>query len=286
MELITLAHDGPIPNDSFLDPLDHYLLRYSNNIPELVKQLQIVIPKRQDMDTYVKKSLMYYWPMFVEKTPVDINIVLNSKHPSAVFELAKYTDEELYELLQVPDKGYSTRLHFLISLFPKDTFNYYLLQSMFSRKPPTWKGVEVFNTYWTPEDCSKCQDCLFIYEDTLARDTTMDSAIVRNCPNALGIPTSQSFGQSWSDERFDYARQSIQQSINVIMSNSTGKVLVFPPRAFGYGTSQLVHKAPLIYQYLYQMLYRNFGLEDHNGFFKLGDSIPAYANPDLYSFQE
>lgn len=117
------------------------------------------------------------------------------------------------------------------------------------------KKVMVFNGYWSEQDVKNHPDWLFIYGDNDQHSGKGGQAVIRNMPNAMGIPTkknpSTALNSYYSDTEIDDNRRKISQAIsNIQDAMSKYSTLVLPKDGIGTGLSQLNSRAPLTFGYL------------------------------------
>lgn len=123
--------------------------------------------------------------------------------------------------------------------------------------PPPVQKVIVFNGFWTLDDVRKHPDWLFVYGDNDLHTGKGGQAIIRDEPNAMGIPTKKKpdddNGSFYSDSELDSNRKKISQAVSSIrdaMDGSIYSALVFPKDGLGTGRAQLNTKAPNTFGYL------------------------------------
>jgi len=101
----------------------------------------------------------------------------------------------------------------------------------------------------------KHKDKVFVFGDNLIRKGKGGQAIIRDEPNAIGIPTkklpSMSNDAFFSDKEFSKNKIAIDNAINKIPKN---KILVVPKDGLGTGRAKLKQKAPQTYFYLIEKL--------------------------------
>lgn len=127
--------------------------------------------------------------------------------------------------------------------------------------------VRVFQGHWDPKIVRHRKDCLFVFGDNEDQVGRGGQAVIRDEPNAIGIPTKlrpyMNEDAFYSDEDFDDNKSAIDESIaelhkKLSLKNETGKkysCLMFPHDGLGTGRSQLPKRAPRTYQYLLSRIY-------------------------------
>ena len=118
--------------------------------------------------------------------------------------------------------------------------------------------------YFTVEDCNTNPDKQYIFGDNLIFQGTAGQAIIRECKNAVGVPTKRL--PSMSNKAFFSDRPDEFKKVSTALNNLnilyiTGKTLVFPEDGLGTGRAMLKKKSPLIYKLIDDFLKTNFELE-------------------------
>ena len=115
--------------------------------------------------------------------------------------------------------------------------------------------IIIFDGFWTIDDVKRYPHALFVYGDNNVRKGLGGQAIIRNLPNAVGIPTkkypSNRPDAFYNDSDFENNKMRIDAAIKLIIELSHNyKYVVLPPNGFGTGLAQLPKKAPDTYSYL------------------------------------
>ena len=101
----------------------------------------------------------------------------------------------------------------------------------------------------------KNPDKVFIFGDNLKGYGKGGQAIIRDEPNAIGIPTkkapSMNPGSFFTDAEYAANKQAIDQAFTKI---PRGKTIVVPKDNIGTGKAQLKQKAPKTWLYLQEKL--------------------------------
>jgi hypothetical protein len=113
----------------------------------------------------------------------------------------------------------------------------------------------LYQKFWTVNDVRANKNHLFIYGDNDWHVGEKGQAIIRNEPNAMGIPTkkipSMSKGSFYMDDELDKNQDKIDNAINkIIIELSKYEAVVFPQDGLGTGLSKLDKCAPLTFKYL------------------------------------
>ena len=119
------------------------------------------------------------------------------------------------------------------------------------------KRVILYKKYWTPSDAKNNPDYLFIFGDNDVERGTGGQAIIRNEPNAFGIPTkklpSMSADSFYTDIEYDKNKKKINLAIYKILKEfmkTKYTTLVIPNDGVGTGLSKLPEKAPRTLKYI------------------------------------
>jgi hypothetical protein len=104
-------------------------------------------------------------------------------------------------------------------------------------------------------------DCVFIFGDNLLGIGQGGQAIIRNEPNAHGIPTKKAPSMSsksfFSDSEYDQNVDAINNAIENIPSGYD--CIVFPEDGLGTGLAELPVRAPKTFSYLVDTINKKFG---------------------------
>ncbi len=119
------------------------------------------------------------------------------------------------------------------------------------------KKVIRFKGWWKQSDLQANPKHLFIFGDNDIERGKGGQAIIRDEPNAFGIPTkklpSLRAGSFYTDEELEDNTRKIDNAIHKILHEFYTKeydTLVFPEDGLGTGYAQLQARAPKTYQYL------------------------------------
>ena len=119
------------------------------------------------------------------------------------------------------------------------------------------KKIIIYDTFWNIKDTRENPNYLFVFGDNDIKKGKKGQAVIRDEPNALGIPTKKfpSFNISsfYYDSEFEDNKKKIDLAINNIIKNFMKKKytrLVIPSNGFGTGLSKLNIKAPKTFKYL------------------------------------
>jgi len=117
--------------------------------------------------------------------------------------------------------------------------------------------VCIFDGFWTVEDVRDYPEYLFIFGDNDVNMGKKGQAIIRDEPNAAGIPTKKfpNFAQSsfYTDRDYEQNIIKIDKAIEKILlrvKNEGYKGIVLPKDGLGTGLSKLNVYAPKTFEYL------------------------------------
>ena len=116
--------------------------------------------------------------------------------------------------------------------------------------------------YYTRDLVTQKKSCLFIFGDNLQKFGRGGQAIIRDLPNAYGIPTkkypSQMENSFFSDDEYEVNISHIKQAIDT-MSLEKYTHVVFPEDGLGTGLAELPKRAPKTYAFLVNYINQKFG---------------------------
>lgn len=126
--------------------------------------------------------------------------------------------------------------------------------------------VCIFTRYWDINDCIQNKDSLFVFGDNDDEKGYAGQAVIRNCSNAIGIPTKKfpnnRLSSFYTDDEYDKNCKKIMNAIiKVIMTSVNYKEIVFPKNGFGVGLANLQEKAPETLKYLDNLIEECFGID-------------------------
>lgn len=119
----------------------------------------------------------------------------------------------------------------------------------------------IWPRHWTMSDCEANPTFLFIFGDNMLHHGNGGQAVIRDCPNAIGILTKKAptrgDGAYFSDKEVKYYKVLLDmnvQDIESVMSNFTN--IVLPKDGWGTGLAQLDTRAPLCFRHLQSVYIR------------------------------
>lgn len=125
--------------------------------------------------------------------------------------------------------------------------------------------IEIYSGNWNSKIVQKYPNKMFIFGDNNISEGEGGQAVIRNEPNAYGIPTKKypnfdprSF---YTDKEFEENKYHIDKAITKIMSKSKNyDVIVLPENGFGTGLARLESRAPKTFEYVKEVV-RNMAEE-------------------------
>ena len=98
--------------------------------------------------------------------------------------------------------------------------------------------ISIFTRFWTVNDCNKFKKSLFIFGDNDIKMGCGGQAIIRNCSNAIGIPTKKAPNNKvesfYIDAHYEENCKKIIKAVeNIIILSEQYEDLVFPMDGFG-----------------------------------------------------
>ena len=127
--------------------------------------------------------------------------------------------------------------------------------------------VRVFEGRWDVRKVRSRPNCLFVFGDNEDGVGRGGQAIIRDEPNAVGVPTKlrpyMNEDSFYSDEEIEDNKSAIDEAFNEIKmklerKNAKGKkynCLMFSENGLGTGRSQLPKRAPRTYEYLLSCIF-------------------------------
>jgi hypothetical protein len=109
--------------------------------------------------------------------------------------------------------------------------------------------------WFTPAMCRAEPDALFVFGDNLARRGKGGQAVIRDEPNAVGIPTkrrpSRDSSAFFTDADLLEAMRAATPDLQRIADHlKAGGAVVWPADGIGTGRAELEHRAPVIWDWL------------------------------------
>jgi hypothetical protein len=144
---------------------------------------------------------------------------------------------------------------FLHSHSYKEKLEYNIFSSKM-RAPPI---VISFDGFWTSEDCKNNRTAMFIFGDNDRHFGKKGQAVIRDEPNAYGIPTKKypSLDPSsyYTDDEYEENIRKIDTAFNKIIKDLDKYDMVYlPSNGVGTGLADLQNKAPKTLEYINNMI--------------------------------
>lgn len=119
--------------------------------------------------------------------------------------------------------------------------------------------IIIFNGFWTIDDVNKNPHALFVYGDNDVHIGKGGQAIIRDCVNAIGLPTKKYPNNQptsfYTDLEYYDNIKKIDNAINQIINASQKYDYVVLPRdGFGTGLAKLKENAPETLNYINQRI--------------------------------
>lgn len=108
---------------------------------------------------------------------------------------------------------------------------------------------------------------IYIYGDNLKAFGKGGQAIIRDEPNAFGIPTKRY--PSWDDWAFFSDQpdeiEAVKESLRKLYKIAQNRVIVFPEDGIGTGRAKMEEKSPVAYEMMCDILWEHFGIRNGEG---------------------
>lgn len=115
--------------------------------------------------------------------------------------------------------------------------------------------------------CRTHPEKIFIYGDNLKGFGKGGQAIIRDEPNAFGIPTKRY--PSWDDWAFFSDKEdeilAVKEALRKLYKNAQNKVIVFAEDGVGTGRAKMTEKSPIAYNMMCDILWEHFGIKNGEG---------------------
>lgn len=119
----------------------------------------------------------------------------------------------------------------------------------------------------TVEMCRQHPDCIFVFGDNLihrGKAPGAGQAVIRDEPNAMGIPTKRLPATSddayFSDQEDEL--QAVRDALAAIYRSARGKTIVFPKDGVGTGRAKMKEKSPKAWERMNHILDEHFGIQN------------------------
>lgn len=126
--------------------------------------------------------------------------------------------------------------------------------------------IALFTSYWSAKDCKKSPKSIFVFGDNDVHQGIGGQAVIRNCKNAMGIPTKKYPNNNpksfYTDKTYYENCQKILNAVSKLIRESVKyEEIVFPEDGFGTGLAKLPEKAPRTFKYLEKLIDDVFGID-------------------------
>lgn len=118
----------------------------------------------------------------------------------------------------------------------------------------------------TVDLCRAIPEAIFVFGDNLVKSGTAGQAIIRNEPNAFGIPTKR-YPATTEHSYFHDAKcekEHVLRSLRTLYERVRDHQLdvFWPTSGIGTGLAKMPEKSPLIYGEMCEILQRHFGIRN------------------------
>jgi hypothetical protein len=127
------------------------------------------------------------------------------------------------------------------------------------------KPILVWEGWYTVEDLRNNPDKVFVFGDNLKGYGKAGQAIIRDEPNAFGIPTKRYPSKDeWAyfSDKLD-EEKAVTQALRVLYVLAQSKTIVFPEDGIGTGLARMSKKSPLLFDKMSHVLKRFFFFENN-----------------------
>jgi len=120
--------------------------------------------------------------------------------------------------------------------------------------------------HYTEEDCKANPHKYYVFGDNLVHQGTGGQAVIRYCPNAIGIPTkrlpSMADNAFFSDKPDEFRKVSMFLArLNLLYVSDEEPIIVLPSAGIGTGRAQLKERSPQIYKLIDEFFRIHFEVE-------------------------
>lgn len=124
-------------------------------------------------------------------------------------------------------------------------------------------GLFIWDKHYTPRECQRNPNILFIFGDNVSRTGYGGQAIIRDESNSFGIPTCKTTKSSFTDKEYDWNCEIINYNLEKLLKESKKyDYIAFPDHGIGTGLAMLKTRAPKTWEYLNKELFRLFNIEN------------------------
>lgn len=126
--------------------------------------------------------------------------------------------------------------------------------------------IYLFKRYWNADDCEQDSRSLFVFGDNDIKKGCGGQAVIRYCPNAIGLPTKKypnnSANSFYTDDEYQQnCAKIVAAMVKIIDQSISYECIIFPSDGFGTGLARLPEKAPLTHKFLEDLMKLYFGVD-------------------------
>jgi len=129
--------------------------------------------------------------------------------------------------------------------------------------------VEVQKDWYSINQCKNNPNKLYIFGDNFIRKGYGGQAQIRDCQNSFGIATKFApgtyekdyFSDIMYDQCINIIKMDIDDLLQYLSTTSIIDTVIFPVDGLGTGLSELPTRAPKVYKFLNDELFKNFGIK-------------------------
>lgn len=113
-------------------------------------------------------------------------------------------------------------------------------------------GFKVWKGFWTPEDCVRHTNDVFVFGDNDLRKGTAGQAVIRNCVNSIGVRTKRL--PAMTEDAFysdlEEEKQKIREDLLKVAQAGLTETVWLPEAGLGTGLAKLPEKSPMLFKFL------------------------------------
>lgn len=115
--------------------------------------------------------------------------------------------------------------------------------------------IKIFYGFWNVDHCRNNPGCLFVFGDNDIKRGLGGQAVIRNEPNAIGIPTKKfptnDPNAFYTDSEYLKNIEKIDTAVReLIVESNAYNIVYMPENGFGAGLARLNETAPETYVYM------------------------------------
>lgn len=123
-------------------------------------------------------------------------------------------------------------------------------------------NIQITERIYTKELLRSNPDKIYVFGDNLEKFGKGGQAIIRNEPNAFGIPTKRYPSKdNWAyfSDKMDERQVVLESLRNLYKIAASDKIIVFPSGGIGTGLARMESKSPLLWREMCEILEKHFG---------------------------